>query len=343
MVFSRPDAGGAPRTHRRVWVAVAACAALAFISGCSVLGGGQSSSGGSNPNHLETPTIRVGAISAISSAPLYIALRRGYFTQEGLTVQPVVTTGGAQAIPQLISGGLDITLTNDMTAIAAQAKKAADLRFVVDGVQTATNTFSVNSLPGSGVNKLQDLVGKKISVSSPDDIVALSLSRMFQAHTIDAKSVQFVTIPYSETEQALRTHQVDAVTQTEPYTTQTAIDTGAKPVVDVFAEGTSTYQMPNAAYLATTKFAKANPTTIAAFQRAMTRAAGDAADRRTVEQILPTYTKISSQVAALMALPTFPTDLNPVRLQRVVALMQEEKKLSAPFQVSSMIIPVPSS
>src|SRR5437764_71271 len=141
MAFSGP--GSTARSRTRPWLGLIVVATLFLGTGCSLLGGSSSSpSTGSNNAHLEKSTIRVGAISAISSAPLYIALQKGYFSQQGLDVQPVVTQGGAQAIPQLLSGGLDLTLTNDMTAITAQLKKTADLRFVFDGIQTAKDTYT---------------------------------------------------------------------------------------------------------------------------------------------------------------------------------------------------------
>lgn len=317
--------------------------ALFLASACSLLGDAAPSDSGPNPQHLEKSTIRVGAISAASSAPLYLALRNGYFAQQGLTVVPVVTTGGAQALPQLSSGDLDITLTNDVTAIAAQVKKTPDLRFVFDGVEATRQTYTVDTLPDSGINTIADLAGKKVGVSTLDDIVTFALQDAFRASNVDPKAAQFVVIPYAQSGEALRTHQVDAVTQTEPYITQAQQQVDAKRVVDVFADQGPNHGMPVAAYVATAKLTGQAPKTIAAFQRAMALGARDAANRANVERILPTYAKIDPTTAMLMALPAYPTGLNRIRLQRDADLMLTYGALRTRFDVRSMIVPTPAN
>jgi NitT/TauT family transport system substrate-binding protein len=63
------------------------------------------------------------------------------------------------------------------------------------------------------------------------------------------------------------------------------------------------------------------------------------ADRSVVEQILPTYTKINPDTAALIALGTWPATLDAVRLQRDVDLMRQYGVLTADIDVGSMVLP----
>lgn len=333
-----PVAGAAVR---RALAALTAIVTLLLAIGCGLLGAQATQPTGPNPRNLERPTLRVGSILSAGAAPLRIAIAKGYFEQEGLHVVPATTTGGGQAIPQLSSGDLDLTTTNDATAIAAQLKQAPELRFVFDCVQATPNSTVLTALPDSGINTIGDLAGRRVGVSTLNDLVMFALYDVLRANNIDPKTINFVVVPYANSEEALRTHQVDAVAQNEPYLTESAQHLSTRRVVDVFSGQGPNSNLPIAAYVATAKLAGSAPRSIAAFQRAMVRAARDAADRDEVERILPSYLKLDSATTKLMTLPGFPTTLNPVRLQRVADLMLSYGELRAHYDVGPMIVPVP--
>jgi NitT/TauT family transport system substrate-binding protein len=99
---------------------------------------------------------------------------------------------------------------------------------------------------------------------------------------------------------------------------------------------------PIAGWGVTDTFARDNPHTIAAFQRAMAKAQQLAAtDRTIVTNILPTYTKIDAKIAPLISLGAYPTTLNPIRLQRVADLMQANGLLTKRLDVTPMILAHP--
>ena len=134
--------------------------------------------------------------------------------------------------------------------------------------------------------------------------------------------------------------------QTEPYYTQTQqSQQGGKsiaPVADPFADGPN-QNMSIAAYTVLTKFAKANPKTVLAFQRAMQKAAQlTEKDPHSVRKVLPTFTKIDPGTSELMNLVNFQSTLNPIRLQRVPDLMLKEGALKEHFDINSILIPMPA-
>jgi NitT/TauT family transport system substrate-binding protein len=315
-----------------------------LLSGCSLLNGPDSaSSSTANPDHLERPAITVGVIPIVNCAAFYLALEHGFFKQQGLTVIPKATTSGTASIPLLSAGGLDVTVTNDVTAIEAQAKHTADLKFIVDGYQSAPGDHVVTALPNAGVTTVQDLVGKTVAVNTLSDVVTLGFQAVLEASGIRPSAIHFVVIPYANMEEALKTHQVAAATEEEPYLTQSERDLGVASVMDVFGADGPTANIPISAYVTTAAFARANPKTVAAFQRAMQQGAQLAGSRVNVEQVLPTYTKIDRQIAALIHLGVYPTTLNPTRLQRVADLMQTFGMLTGPFNVRPLVLPMPAS
>lgn len=332
------------RLTGRMALTATAVLALALATSCSALSGNSdSSSGGSNSQNLEKSTINVGAIAGASSAALYIAYDKGYFTQQGLNVKIVTTAQGNQALTQLMGKALDITLANDVTGIQARIQ-GQPLDLVFDGPSTAPNTFVVSALPGSGITKLADLKGKKVGVSSLQDAVTATLKESLQAVSLDPSQVTFVQVPYAQSEQALKSGSVDAAVTSEPYTTEAAEALGARPVVDVFPQGSAESNIPNAGYFATDSFVKDDPKTLAAFQRAMAKGAADAANRQNVETAVAKHLpSLSKQVLDVMALPGFPADLDPNRIQRVADLMQKSGIIKEHFDVRQMLAPFAAS
>lgn len=75
---------------------------------------------------------RLAAIQSVTAAGLYIARQRGYFGQAGLHVTIVPTTGGSSAIPDLVTGRVQVVFGNYVSDILAQAEGAASLRFLAD-------------------------------------------------------------------------------------------------------------------------------------------------------------------------------------------------------------------
>jgi NitT/TauT family transport system substrate-binding protein len=345
MVWRVRDAQIGRLTGRAALTATALCA-LVLAASCSALSGNSSdssNSGGSNPQSLEKATIKVGAIAGASSASLYIAEDKGYFKQEGLNVQIKTTSSGAAALTSMEGGGLDITLANDVSGIQAKIK-GIPIKLVFDGPLCSPRTFVISALPNSPIKKLADLKGKKIGISSLKDGISATLKASLAAVNVKASDVTFSAVPYADSEQALKSGSVDATVTSEPYTTEAAEALGARPVADIFPAGSAEANIPNAGYFSTDKFVQSNPKTLAAFQRAMAKAAAATTNRQTVEAAIHKHqAKVPQSVLDVMALPAFSTDLDPTRIQRVADLMQEAGYISKHFDVRQILAPFAAS
>jgi NitT/TauT family transport system substrate-binding protein len=336
------------RLTGRVALSATAVCGLVLVASCSALSGSNNSSdssaSGTNSANLEKPTINVGAIAGASSAALYIAEDKGFFRQEGLNVKIVTTSNGGQALSQLQGGALDVALANDVSGIEARIK-GAPLRLAFDGPSCAPRTFVISALPSSNLKSLADLKGKTLGVSHLNDGVAAALNLAFAAVNVDPKQVHFVQVGYSHSEAALKSHSVDATVTSEPYTTEAAQALGARPVADVFPQGSAEANIPNAGYFTTDKFVQNDPKTLAAFQKAMAKGAQAATNRQAVEASVHKHlSSLSQQVLDVMALPGFPPDLDPARIQRVADLMQKAGFIKTHFDVRQLLAPfAPSS
>jgi NitT/TauT family transport system substrate-binding protein len=286
----------------------------------------------------EKPEIKVGAVPVPDSAPLYIARERGFFADEGLRVEIQQIQGGAYAIPRLISGSLDMSMLNYVSAITAQAAGAADLKIVADAYQAAPGTFLLLAAKKSPVQTPKDLGGKRIAVASLAGIATLAVESLLRTAGVPVSAVHFVTMPLPNMMAALATGQVDAALMSEPFITEGQTAIGARVVGDGMSGATADF--PIAGWGCSAKWATENPRTVEAFQRAMHKAQQlAAADRKAVEHVLPSYTKIKPEIAGIMTLGAFPITLNLKRLQRVADLMDDYGYLKVPFGMSVMLLP----
>src|SRR3954471_11945578 len=123
-------------TRRVILSSVLAVALAATGTACSGSDDKNSSSG----NGLEKTEITVGAMPVADDAPLQIAVQQGLFKAEGLNVKLQTIAGGADAIPKLKGGSLDISFGNFVSFLGATSKGALDVRFVAEGFQSAAGT-----------------------------------------------------------------------------------------------------------------------------------------------------------------------------------------------------------
>lgn len=317
--------------------------ALFAATGCGLLGGSTDSGGGANPKGLESPTLKAAVEPLPDFAPFYEAKKKGYFKQAGLNIKTINIQSGSQAIPDVKNGSADVAGSNWVSAITAQDHHAANLKFVAPAYQGGPGSVVVDAPHGSKIRGPKDLAGKTVGVNTKNDIVALGFKEVLKAHGVDPNQVHFVIVPFPNGEQALKSHQVDAVTQAEPFLTKTQRDLGAKPVQDVFPADSPTSGLWLSGYVSSSSWAKKNPKTLKAFQRALAKGARDCARRSTVTNLIPTYSKIDKTTAHLMSLGSFPTAMSTKQLQRVSNLMSLNHMVPKKFDVKPYVATSPSS
>ncbi|MEU8123483.1 ABC transporter substrate-binding protein [Spirillospora sp. NPDC049024] len=305
-------------SHRRA--AISGSLAIALALSAAACGDSEDKSA----NGLEKSQITLGVMTVADTAPVQLAISKGLFKAEGLTVKTQVIQGGAAGIPLLKSGRLDFSFGNYVSLLTAATKDPGfKPKIVAEGFNSASKTHTLMVRGDSPYHTVKDLAGKKIGVNTKRNISTLLVRAAAKPQGMDLdEDKNFVEIPPPAMEQALKSKSVDAVQAIEPFGTQMQQSMGARMVADLSSGATADF--PIAGYAATEKFTKENPKTVAAFQRALTKAQGMAADRKVVQDILPTYAKgIDAKVASTMSYGSYPTTLNATRIQRVADLMQQ--------------------
>ncbi len=149
-----------PVTHRRAVLAGALAIAVG-LTGAACGGEDETASA----NGLETSRLTLGTMTVADTAPVQLAMEKGLFEAEGLEVKLQTIQGGAEAIPKLKSGALDISFGNFVSLVTASVKDPGfKPRIVAEGFQSGPKTHTLMVRKDSPYHSIEDLKGKKIAV-----------------------------------------------------------------------------------------------------------------------------------------------------------------------------------
>ncbi|MCE7008302.1 ABC transporter substrate-binding protein [Kibdelosporangium philippinense] len=316
---------------RRAFLGALAAVLITAVPGCGLLSGEEPVTPGK-----EQAKIRLGVLPIVDAAAVHIAIKKGYFRDEGVEVELKTIQGGAAGIPGLVNGELDVTFGNWVSFLNAQAKQTADLKLVADGYRGKPDMFLVVVTPDSPVKTPADLAGRKIAVNTRANVVELAVRAGLKAKNVDANSVQFIEMPFPDMQAALQRKDVDAALLVEPFLTRAMQQIGAVPVLDTITGEAA--DLPIGGYATTAKFVKERPKTIDAFRRALVKAQQDASDPAEVQSVVTGYAKIDPAIAQVLRLGLYPTTIDVQRLKGVVALMKANGMLTEDIDPAKMLL-----
>ena len=316
--------------------AVAVAVSVAVLAGCTSGGNG---SGGPPP---EKKNITIDAFPAIDSAGLFIAQQRGLFKAQGLNVTIKLAATSQEAIDGQLKGSYDITSADYVTYIDNVVVQKAPLRIVEESSFLQPNVLELLVKSGSKVQSVKQLDHQTVSVNAPDDIGTLLIDSLLSDYGVPLNQVRFNnSVAFPDVAQDLAKGTVDASFAPEPFVSLDAMQGGTQVLADLDQGGTADFPIQGVAV--TSAWAKANPNTLAAFDRAYSQGQELAdTDRGAVESAVETFLGLKPIAAALIALPSFPTGVDAVRLQRLVDAMIRFGLLGkqyADFKVSSIAGP----
>jgi NitT/TauT family transport system substrate-binding protein len=313
---------------------IAAAVAISVLAGCST------STPGNATGPLEKTNLVVDAFPAIDSVGLFIAEQEGLFKKQGLNVKIDLAQNSQSAITGQLAGTYDITSADYVTYINNVLNDKAPLRIVAESSFLQPNVLTLLVKGGSRIKSIGQLKNQTISVNAPNDIGTLLIDSVLTENGVQPASVRFDNnVQFTDVGQALQSGRVAASFTPEPFVSVTEMGFGAQELADL-DQGANT-DFPIQGVAVTQSWARNNPDTLAAFERAYSQGQEIAdTDRSAVEKALASFLHMQSIAAALVSLPSFPTGVNATRLQRIVIAMlrfgllgQQDKS----FEISSII------
>src|ERR1043165_3626326 len=149
--------------------------------------------------------------------PFGVALVKGYFKEEGLTVTGLISSagGGTSLRNMLAGGGVPYGEVNPGVVVSA-ILQGADLKIVSDNVLTVAEfVWAVKS--DSPIKTIKDIKGKKIGYTNPRSTSQCLSGMLLQAAGYKPDDAELVkTGGFGEGIAALDSGQVDIVPITEP-------------------------------------------------------------------------------------------------------------------------------
>src|SRR5690349_21561296 len=222
--------------------------------------------GGEAPG--DASKIRVGYIGLTCEAPIFTAVEKGFFKEEGLDVS-LVKCEWANYKDVLALGGFDVTHHLIMYFLKP-VEQGLDVKFT-GGIHRGC--LRVQALTSGKVQSVADLKGKRIGVPGMGTPPFIFANRVIGANGMDAsKDVEWKVFPAGELGLALSKGEVDAVADSEPIGSLLLADGKVKTIADQAKDAPYSNEDCCAVFV-NGKFLAANPKAAAAATRALLKAA----------------------------------------------------------------------
>lgn len=283
----------------RITAAVAGAFALAVgLGACSSGTAPEQPAGDSGGTAAEAITVNYSApvAGALPFLPVDIALKNGYFEEEGIDL--VVTQTSAQALPAALSGGqLDMTADTAYN-VARYLESGVEMSFAsglndnVDFTLLAAEGVDIPK-PGSGPDGWKDsfaaLEGLTIGTAAKAGPIGLSVARLLSEAGVPEGSYTLVDTPGAASGNALAAGQVQAVVSGGGFDAPLVENGLATPVLSFGADIPEIFgDQVNAALSMSNAFIAANPDAPARVQRAIAKAIAYIQDPANIDDVVAT-------------------------------------------------------
>jgi NitT/TauT family transport system substrate-binding protein len=307
---------------RRVLHCVALVAAIGLLAtGC---GGDGEESGGGSGGAAKPVTLKIGLIPIADVAPVFLGVKKGFFKEQKITLDPQFAAGGAAITPAVISGDFDIGFSNTVSLLIA-GSKGLPVQIISQGVLGGpddSKPWADLLVPKDGpIKEPKDLEGKTIAANTLNNICEVTINASLADMGVDASKLKYTEIPFPEMVGALQKKRVDAACVVEPFVS--AGKAAGMRGIDPFYANTA----PNltvAAYFASKQYIQENPEVVDRFTTAMKKSLEYAqAHPDEVRGVLTEYTEIPPEAAQKINLPSWQSDLTLDTIEKLSDLSKE--------------------
>jgi NitT/TauT family transport system substrate-binding protein len=225
----------------------------------------------SQPVKQQVQKVRIAEVTrSIFYAPMYVALSKGFFKDEGLDVKLTTVPGGDKTMTALLSGGADVALVGSETSIYVYAQGTSDPAINFAALTQTDGTFLVSRKKMDHFS-WQELKGSTFLGQRKGGMPQMVGEFVLKQHGIDPhKDLNLIqNVDYANISSAFASGTGDYVQLFEP--TASIFEKEGKGYI-VASFGTDSGRVPYTSFMAKQSFLKKNPTTIEKFTRAIYRA-----------------------------------------------------------------------
>lgn len=292
-------------TFQRGAAAVTIVGLSSVLAACG--GGAEGSPAASGSGSGGLRTLVVGVSPSTAALSVGVAQQQGMFKKHGLNVQFKTVQSGAEAIPQLLKGDLDVSLGDTVGTFNAATNGVALRAFAVATVAPSDPAKDFSAIMAKpGISTAADLSGKTIAVNQAGGSAELFAKAAIDKSGGDSSKVKIVELAFPQMVQAVKAGRVDAAVLVEPF------------VAAGQAAGLTTVLRPQAAgipglasnlFVTSTREVATKKAELADFVAALNDASAYLANDKTAAYAAATaWTKQPAAKVAKTRLPVYPKD-----------------------------------
>jgi NitT/TauT family transport system substrate-binding protein len=223
-----------------------------------------------------TVTLGIGGKIQLPYLAVNIAQHRGFFKEEGLTVEFNEFQGGSNSLQALIGGSVDFVSGAYEHTLYLQARGQ-----VITSVALQNNSFGVvialSKQRAAAYKSPKDLQGLTIGVTAPGSSSALALSLLMAKQDLTADQIAIIGVGAGNQAIAtMKSGRLDGESNFDPVITKLIVDGDLVPVIDTRTKEGLDYlyggPYAGSAISTTPGFIKNNPNTVQAFVNGMVKA-----------------------------------------------------------------------
>ncbi len=319
---------------KTILIVLALIMALSALTGCS----------GSSEKKLREITINE-VTRSVFYAPLYVAVNKGFFEEEGMKVNIVTGGGSDKSMTALISGEADFALMGPETGVYVVNEGKQEHPMVIAQLTKRDGSFLVGREKDDNFD-WESLRGKTIIGGRKGGMPLMTLEYVLKQHgLIPGKDVEVITsIQFNMMGGAFDSGTGDFVTLFEPTATEFQNQGKGYIVANV---GQSSGEVPYTAFMTNQKTIKNDKSLVEAFVRAIYKAqqwVKNATDREIAENMQPFFPDTSIDSLEIVAKSYRQTDswmTNPVMTEdsfnRLLDIIESAGELKGRVNISELV------
>ena len=168
--------------------------------------------------------VTIGQVGGISDAAIYLADAKGYFAEQGITLQPSTFPSAANMVAPLLRGDLLVGGGASGAGIFNAIRTGTAMRIVADKGTLAPGhgyeALVVRSDIADQVKSAKDLKGRTIALAARDITPEVTLDTYLRTGGLTIKDVNVVVTPHPQLLAGFISGGIDAALPIEPFLTQ---------------------------------------------------------------------------------------------------------------------------
>jgi NitT/TauT family transport system substrate-binding protein len=213
--------------RRRILSIVVLLLSALWLAGCQLpaqtpaqQGSGESLSTAESVPDLGT--IRIGHLPILTQGYFAVAEAKGYFAEQGLTVELVPFQNGGAMVASLSTGDLDLGAGEVGTGLFNAIQQGLDVKVVSVSSQSidensALYLFVRKDLYESGeLTEPADMAGRKVAINALRGLTEFLIARTLKSYGLSIDDIELIALPFPELPTALANGAVDVVYLVDP-------------------------------------------------------------------------------------------------------------------------------